>query len=263
MILGIDVSHWNTVTDWHQLKAAGIEFAFIKATQGDYYKDPMFTTNAQGARDAGILVAPYHYFDPGITPQRQVNHFLDTIGTTPHSMLAIDVETNITHDELTIPAKQLSDCANDTAALCAAELKRFFRQTPLLIYTRNSFVTDYAPLMTTWLRSYPLWLATWPYKKGVVSCTWDEFKSFWLPKTTAPTIPKNCNFWDYWQFSGDKFILPGVDGPLDLNYFNGNLFDLYKFLGINPPAMPPATPLSIDQRLANLEAAARLAGWTI
>ena len=35
MIKGIDVSHWQGTIDWNKVKAAGIEFAIIKAGGSD------------------------------------------------------------------------------------------------------------------------------------------------------------------------------------------------------------------------------------
>ena len=271
MILGIDISHWNSVTSWQLLKAQGVEFAFIKASQGDYLVDPLMAAHVAGARAAGILVGLYHYFDPGTPPEPQVTFFLNAIAAVPHSMVALDIETNLTRQEQTVAAGTLSNSARAAAALLRDTLNRYFSWKPALIYTRASFVSDCAPQMAGWLAEYPLWLATWPYKKGVVKCTWDEWRLFWQPKTTTPRLPQGCQEWRFWQFSGDKFVLPGVEGPLDLNYFNSTLSDLYKFLNILPPATTipsPAgcvsdAPPNIDQRLTALEAAARKAGWIL
>jgi lysozyme len=53
---GIDVSHWQGTIDWNQVKNSGIAFAYAKASQGTTITDPMFATNVQGARAAGIPI---------------------------------------------------------------------------------------------------------------------------------------------------------------------------------------------------------------
>jgi GH25 family lysozyme M1 (1,4-beta-N-acetylmuramidase) len=52
MIKGIDVSHWQGTIDWNKVKAAGIEFAIIKAGGSDAgtYTDSKWEANYKGAR---------------------------------------------------------------------------------------------------------------------------------------------------------------------------------------------------------------------
>lgn len=61
-VFGIDVSHHQGGSlDFQSLRDAGIEFAFVKATEGAGFIDSRFHTNLRRARDAGMLVAAYHY----------------------------------------------------------------------------------------------------------------------------------------------------------------------------------------------------------
>jgi len=59
---GIDVSHFQGEIDWSTVKAAGIDFAFIKATDGVAEIDPRFVENWQGAGQANIARGAYHFF---------------------------------------------------------------------------------------------------------------------------------------------------------------------------------------------------------
>lgn len=63
-IKGIDVSHWQGTIDWKEVKNSGIAFAYAKASQGTTITDPMFATNVQGARAAGLPIGAYHYANP-------------------------------------------------------------------------------------------------------------------------------------------------------------------------------------------------------
>jgi hypothetical protein len=48
-IHGIDVSRWQGKIDWASVRAAGTQFAFIKATEGGNHLDPRFLENWSGA----------------------------------------------------------------------------------------------------------------------------------------------------------------------------------------------------------------------
>lgn len=66
---GIDVSKWQGSIDWNAVKAAGIEFAIIKAGGSDdgFYKDPFFEANYNGAKAAGLHVGAYYFVGPACT----------------------------------------------------------------------------------------------------------------------------------------------------------------------------------------------------
>lgn len=61
-IQGIDVSHHQQSIDWAQLKQQNIQFAFIKATEGESFKDSAFDANWRNARKQGIITGAYHFF---------------------------------------------------------------------------------------------------------------------------------------------------------------------------------------------------------
>ena len=75
----IDVSHHNGEIDWSSVKAAGIELAFLKATQGDDYVDPRYAENRQGAVAAGLMTVAYHFLTAA-DPVAQHRHFVDMTG---------------------------------------------------------------------------------------------------------------------------------------------------------------------------------------
>ena len=60
---GIDVSHWQGHIDWAKVKAAGIQFAIIKAGGSDAgcYTDPRWEENYRGAKANGIAVGAYYF----------------------------------------------------------------------------------------------------------------------------------------------------------------------------------------------------------
>src|SRR5512146_139615 len=60
-VQGIDVSAWQGDIDWLKARAAGTQFAFIKATEGGDHLDPKFLENWEGAKRAGIARGAYHF----------------------------------------------------------------------------------------------------------------------------------------------------------------------------------------------------------
>ena len=59
---GIDVSAHQGQIDWPTAKAAGIDFAYIKSSEGGDWVDDHFQTNWDGAGAAGIRRGAYHFF---------------------------------------------------------------------------------------------------------------------------------------------------------------------------------------------------------
>lgn len=76
---GIDVSHWQGRIDWGQVRAQGVEFAIIKATEGCGYRDPSFEEYRRGC----TLPAGFYHFlrtaDPA-KAQREAADFLAALG---------------------------------------------------------------------------------------------------------------------------------------------------------------------------------------
>ena len=64
---GIDLSHWNVVEDFNKVKAAGVDFAIIKAGGSDkgFYTDRCFDNYYRLAKLAGIKVGAYYFVGSG------------------------------------------------------------------------------------------------------------------------------------------------------------------------------------------------------
>lgn len=64
--VGIDVSKWNREIEWERVKAAGVDFAIIRAgyrgsTTGSLVVDPYFEANIKAATLAGVKVGVYFF----------------------------------------------------------------------------------------------------------------------------------------------------------------------------------------------------------
>jgi GH25 family lysozyme M1 (1,4-beta-N-acetylmuramidase) len=75
MANGIDVSRWQGEINWSAVRNAGIEFAYIKTTDGAGHVSPTVDVQMAGARAAGLIVGAYHYGQPRNNPAADAHHF--------------------------------------------------------------------------------------------------------------------------------------------------------------------------------------------
>jgi lysozyme len=90
----IDISAHNTVTDFRQVRASNILAVIHKASEGDFYADPMCAERRSQAEAAGLLWGTYH-FGKGDSPgAQQAAFFLDSSRPSRGTLLALDFEPN-------------------------------------------------------------------------------------------------------------------------------------------------------------------------
>ena len=194
---GIDVSHWQGEIGWDAVADGGVEFAFIKATEGGDYTDPRFTANWAGARRAGALRGAYHFFRPQTDAMAQAAHFLRTVPLAPGDLPPVlDVE---------VTDGRSLDAVAAGVRTWLQEVERATGRRPIL-YTRASFWTAQ---MGEGFGGYPLWVAHY----GVAS----------------PNVPAGWSGWTFWQHS-DAGRVEGISGGVDLDWFNGDREALEAFV---------------------------------
>lgn len=68
-----------TQNDFNHLKQLGVKSVVIKLSDGDGYVNPYAQQQIQFARNAGLVVAAYHYaeFKNQNDARREANHFAD------------------------------------------------------------------------------------------------------------------------------------------------------------------------------------------
>jgi lysozyme len=76
---GIDVFHNNGTIDWENVAAAGVSFAFAKATEGETFRDPKFNANYTEMKNNGIIRGAYHFFRPNKDGRKQAENFLKLV----------------------------------------------------------------------------------------------------------------------------------------------------------------------------------------
>src|SRR5919106_1214014 len=94
-IHGIDVSKWQGKIDWASVRAAGTQFAFIKATEGGDHVDERFLENWHGAQQAGIPRGAYHFVYWCRPAHEQAAWFKRNVPQDPDALPPVlDVEWN-------------------------------------------------------------------------------------------------------------------------------------------------------------------------
>ena len=202
MIEGIDVSKWQgEISDqtWRAIKRSGIEFAFVKATDGTSWIDPQFENNWERSREANIMRGAYHFWRPEQNIEQQAHHFLNVVkpvSSDDDLPPILDVERKLRADDSKdLYAEHIQQWLN----LVSAEMN-----CRPIIYTSVGFWDSYvAPRFG----DYPLWVANY----GV----------------NQPAIPAGWRTWQFWQYS-QKGSVPGVH-PVDRSRFYGSLNDLKRF----------------------------------
>ena len=75
----IDVSAYQGKIDWRQVRQAGVDRAYVKATEGLTFVDGQLRRNATNGRGAGVQVGFYHFAHPTNSPVAEAKHFLAAV----------------------------------------------------------------------------------------------------------------------------------------------------------------------------------------
>ncbi|MEC4017703.1 lysozyme [Streptomyces sp. H27-D2] len=200
---GYDVSSHQKNVDWEQTRSEGAKFVYVKATEGTSYRNPYFSQQFGGARDAGMLRGAYHFALPGKSSgKRQAAYFLRHGGrwsadgwTLPP---AVDLE-----------AAYGSMCHGRSQAgmvgwikSFSGEVKRITGRRPV-IYTTAKWWNSCTGGSRRFGRNHALWLANWHSSPG--------------------PMPSGWSYSTIWQYA-ERGRLPG-----DQNLFNGSLSQLKRF----------------------------------
>ena len=191
---GIDISHYQVVTDWTAVGKA-VDFCFVKASQG-LVVDPMYASHRSRAEAAGLVAGAYHFLNRAESAAAQAHTFLAAAFPLDHLVLAVDVEyrqkdkTNPTYAQVLDFIGIVADATNKQP----------------VVYTNVGWWTvdlGNAP----WPRGCPLWVARWGSSYGTMPAGWP-----------APS---------FWQYT-DHETVPGIKGGVDGDRFYGSISDLER-----------------------------------
>jgi lysozyme len=214
-VKGIDVSYYQERIDWRAVKSSGVEFAFIRVSDGSNFIDPRFEENWRGARAAGVKRGAYQFFRSNKDPIVQADLLLEHMGALEDGDLppVIDVESTDGQSSATIQRKvqQWLDRVEHVTGVKP------------IVYTGPYFWQDQVKPSNNGaaFAGYPLWIAHYG--------------------TDCPLIPAPWSRYDFHQFT-DAGRHPGIGGNVDTNTFAGTRADLDALSfhsGDEPVDVPP------------------------
>ncbi|NED09974.1 GH25 family lysozyme [Streptomyces sp. SID9124] len=196
--VGIDVSSWQGGINWSSVRGAGIEFAWMKATEGLTYKDPTFSANYLNAYNAGVIRGAYHYARPDVSGgAAQADFFASNGGAW-------------SRDNLTLPG------VLDIEGTCYGYSQAGMRQWVLDFYNKYKARTGRDVVIYT----SPSWWNTCTGGWNGMSARSPLWVAHWT-SAGSPSIPSGFPFWTVWQYSSTGAV-SGVSGNVDRDRFSGD-----------------------------------------
>ena len=209
----IDISAHTTVSDFRLVRASNILAIIHKASEGDFYADPMCAERRPQAEAAGLLWGTYHFGKGDSSGAQQAAFFLDSSRPSRGTLLALDFEPNEGDPSNSMTREQAEEFVQAVASKTG--------RLPL-VYIHPSWANGGANIAPgSILARCGLWVA-------------DYHDSPEVPLAWA------ASGWRLWQYAGDEStgrpaygqtsIVQGVS-HCDRNLFNGDADTLYRFWG--------------------------------
>lgn len=197
---GIDVSHYQGDIDWKKVEEQGIDFTFIKATEGSSYVDQYFEKNWEKVGQTSLIAGVYHFFSFDSDGKTQAEHFIDTVGNLQGKLApVIDVEY-YGDKEKNPPNKEVVQAQ---LAVMLDLLEEHYHVKPI-IYTTYKAYHDF---IKGEFEEYPLWI-----------------RNVYYPPVSIE--------WIFWQYT-DREVLDGYQGSekyIDRNVFYGSRKELERLM---------------------------------
>lgn len=213
-IKGIDVSRYQAQIDWAKVTANGLDFAFVKATEGGDHQDVFFLENWAALRHRGLRRGAYHFFRPETPARAQALNFFTQVGSLQVGdlppVLDVELRGTLAHTDLIAEIKEW---------LLLAEARYGVKP---IIYSGQMFYNRY---LAGHFAEYPLWIARY--------------------HDAEPVLADGRNF-QFWQY-GDQGVVPGITGPVDLNVFQGDYLDLANLSVTSPNTTSLPSPTVLAQ----------------
>lgn len=192
---GVDLSRFQTEVDWTTARANGVNFAFIKATEGGDMLDPMFDSHWRAAGRAGVKRGAYHFFYHCRPAAEQARWFIKAVPKVPGALPPVlDLEWTPTSPTCTI--RRDGATIREEARIFMEIVARHYGQRPI-IYTTVDFYQD-----------TQLWRL--------------EGTEFWLRSVAGhPGEVYGGKDWSFWQYTSTG-VVPGIAGKVDINVFAGS-----------------------------------------
>ncbi|KAJ6582977.1 glycoside hydrolase family 25 protein [Mycena vulgaris] len=176
---GIDVSAFQPLVNWAAVKANGVAFAYIKATEGITFISPTFSEQYTGATKAGLIRGSYHFAHPDSSSgATQAKFFLAHGGGWSSDGItlpgALDIEYNPSGPKCYgLSAAAMVSWISEFSSTYHAATTRF-----PVIYTTTDWWKTCTGNSAAFGTNNPLWIAHYSSSIGTLPAGW-SFTTFW------------------------------------------------------------------------------------
>ena len=158
---GIDVSKWQGTVDWEKVKAAGIEFAMLRAGYGQGNIDPQFVRSADECTRLGIPFGVY-WFSYAYTTEMAAQEAKFCIDAVSKYRLSYPMAFDFEYDSVDYASEQGVAVTKELASAMARAFCSTVEDNGYypMIYANPNYLSAYfdrdLPM------EYDIWLAQWP-----------------------------------------------------------------------------------------------------
>jgi GH25 family lysozyme M1 (1,4-beta-N-acetylmuramidase) len=203
---GVDVSSFqhpnNAAINWASVHSAGYNFAAIKATEGNYYVNNYYASDAAAATAAGMYVAAYHFANPpDSSGTAQADYAVKNAGTYHVGGHYLPLVLDLEYDPYSS-----NECFGLSPTQMVSWISDFMKEATTLT---GAAPTIYTP--TSW------------WDTCTANSTAFGKDVLWVPAYSAGTpgtLPAGWSTWTMWQYTSSGTV-PGISGSVDLDYFSG------------------------------------------
>jgi GH25 family lysozyme M1 (1,4-beta-N-acetylmuramidase) len=215
---GVDVASFqhpgNAAIDWTQVAGDGIQFAAVKATEGNYYQNPFGPADLADAKAAGLSVIAYAFAIPNgnggsKSPAVQADYLLSHLGA---GNSGVPVLLDIEYDPYVS-----SDGTNDCYGLSASAMRTWITGFENEVQAKTGRLAIIYTTQDWWHR-----------------CTGDSTAfgqtPMWVANFTtaaSPALPAGWADWSFWQYTSAGTVAGiSTTGGTDLDQLNPALVPL-------------------------------------
>ncbi|MFE7130188.1 lysozyme [Streptomyces sp. NPDC057638] len=194
---GVDVSSHQGAVNWASLWTSGVRWAYVKATEGTYYKNPYHASQYNGSYAVGMIRGAYHFATPDTASgTAQADYFIDNGGgwsadgrTLPG---ALDMEWN----------PYGAACYGKSTSAMVSWIRDFLNRYRArtgrhpVIYTSTTWWAQCTGDHAGFGATSPLWIARYNTTPGPLPAGW-AVHTMWQYTSKGPIVG------DHNKFNGD------------------------------------------------------------
>ncbi|MBK5244846.1 MAG: glycosyl hydrolase family 25 [Eubacteriaceae bacterium] len=196
VVKGVDLSAYQGNIDWKVLSEQGIDFAYIKATEGKDFVDEQFKKNWEASHKTAVKVGAYHFLSFDSTGKDQAKNFINNVPVSNKNLPpVVDMELYGVYQTTPMEKEKVKVILDEFLK----EIENTYKVKPIIYTNQNVFNlyigTDY--------KDYKIWIGD-------------------LDNNEPKTLP-NGNEYTFWQYS-QRNVLEGYKGTekfIDMDIYNG------------------------------------------